>query len=120
MPTEINQIIAGSRNIVHKKGDTLRPIQITLKLNGTPIDLTGNTYILKIFSASDATETALVTFSTSSGITIDPTAGQITISQVSALDTLAEGTYEYNLKETNGSGNITTIVQGLFLNNLSN
>lgn len=82
--------------------------------SGGPVDLTGYTAHMQIRpSNADATSVVYLDLTSSSGITLGGSAGTIAVFlPASVTSALTFGNAVYDLKMTNGSGNVTRLLQG--------
>jgi hypothetical protein len=101
-------------NVTMYQGATF-DLNLTWKVNGTPINLTSYSARMQVRSTFDASATAL-TFTSGSGITLGGTAGTILI-EASAATTagVAIGQYVYDLEMVSAGSAVTRLIQGTFI-----
>ena len=111
----INLVITAREDIKWIRGDSF-DLQYAFKDNtGTAVDLTGSTFIMKIIAIGDTNKTAIVSFSSGSGLTLNGSAGTVTLSKTPAqMSALTAGNYLYELQETDSNSKVKTRVRGYF------
>ena len=90
----------------HRTGDTLRAIDVRLKISGEPIDLTGATVLAQV-RADPASATVAMTLSASFP---DPANGLLRIDEQAV--SLASGVYYYDMQVTMPGGFRETYLAG--------
>ena len=96
-----------------RRGDSKALIINVLDSTGTAIDITGYTFFFTVKADNtDADVSALISV-TQTSLT-DPTNGTTTISLSSTDTDIAIGLHFYDIQMKDGSGNITTLVSGIF------
>jgi hypothetical protein len=110
--------MAGTWNVTVDQGADFSAI-LTWQANGTVVPLVGWSAHLQVRNtwAGAAGSTVILDLSTSTtGITLGGTAGTITISipNVTTSALAAPAVYAYDLKLTNGSGQVTRLLAGSF------
>lgn len=103
---------AGTYNIPNQtRGDTFKGMKITIKANGTPIDLTGASIKCSFKEGSPTGPIAKALNDTTGGITIlSALGGYIQINQFK-MDWTA-GKYYYDIEITDSGGSVDTYVKG--------
>ena len=104
---------SGPVKFTAKQGDTFHR-QVTWSGDSGPINLTGYTARMQL-RTSYTSNTAVLSLTQASGLTLGGAAGTIDINITSIQTTaLAVGTYVYDLEMTSGS-EVTTILEGTFV-----
>lgn len=99
-------------NIAAYQGATF-DLNMTYKVDGTAVNLTGYTAALQVRETPNATATVL-SLTNGSGITLGGTAGTIAILvPASTMGAADAGNYQYDL-ELNSGGQVTRLLQGKF------
>lgn len=90
-------------------------LNLTWKVAGTPVNLTGFTARMQVRPTFDATSSVL-SFTSGSGITLGGTAGTILVA-ASAVSTagVAVGQYVYDLELVSAGTAVTRLIQGNFI-----
>jgi len=90
-------------------------LSLTWNVNSVPVNLTGYSSRMQVRSSFDAT-TAVLSFTSGSGITLGGTAGTILIEATAATTAgVALGQYVYDLEMVSGGSAVTRLIQGTFL-----
>lgn len=86
---------------------------LTWQTNGTPVNLTNYSARMQIRTSHDA-NTATLSFTSGSGITLGGTAGTILLEALPATTAgVASGQYVYDLEMVSPAGAVTRLVEGL-------
>jgi hypothetical protein len=105
-------ISPGKYNITAYQGATY-DIRLTWSIGGTAVNLTNYTAAMQVREAADS-ETAVLSLTNGSGITLGGTAGTIDINVAyQTMGSVVAGQYVYDL-ELNSGSQVTRLVQGLF------
>lgn len=105
---------AGIYDITAEQGATFARTITWRDASATPINLTGCTAKMQVRKSVDA-DTAVLTLSSSSGITLGGTAGTVALEVTSTkMSQVPAGLYYYDLELTNVSGKVTRLLQGKF------
>jgi hypothetical protein len=99
-------------NITAYQGATY-DLNMTWKIAGTAVNLTGYTAAMQVRENTNATATIL-SLTNGTGITLGGTAGTIDISvSANTMGSATAGNYAYDL-ELNSGGQVTRLIQGSF------
>jgi hypothetical protein len=102
----------GTYNITCPQGATWDKT-FTVTIGGTALNLTGYTAAMQVRDSAGAA-TALISLTSSSGITLGGTAGSVGVTIAStATAALSAGSYSYDL-ELNSGSTITRLLEGAF------
>lgn len=107
-----NSDLAEIAHFQTRKGDSFYR-WISFKENGIPEDLTGNNYLMVI---SDENLDSLIEFSSENDISIHFNVLVINVSS-ETISTLNIGSFNYDLKQIDSLGNVTTRMSGKFIVN---
>jgi hypothetical protein len=103
-------------NFSHYKGDTFDQVEFEMKLNGSPVNITGSTIIMELKTgANSSSETPVLSLTSvaSNGITItQPTLGKFKIN--SQVINIPVGYYNYDIAITFADLSVKTYVTGQF------
>lgn len=94
-------------NFTHKRATTFEEVQIQIKTNGTPDDLTGATILMQLRKE----EKGLVAFTPDLTI-FDPTNGWFRIDK--QIINIPSCIYYYDIQITYANGEVFTYISGLF------
>ena len=101
-------------NVTMYQGATF-DLSLTWNVNSLPVNLTGYTGRMQVRS-SFASDTAILSLTSGSGITLGGTAGTILINATAATTAgVATGQYVYDLELVSGGSAVTRLIQGTFL-----
>jgi len=105
---------AGIYDITAEQGATFARTLTWRDALAVPIVLTGYTAKMQVRKSLDA-DSALLTLSTVSGITLGGAAGTIALEvSASKMSQVPAGTYYYDLELTDSAGKVTRLLQGKF------
>lgn len=106
--------MAGKYSFVMDQGATW-DTQMTWKIGGTPVDLSGYTARMQARSTVDATTTIFSWTSAGGQLVLGGAAGTITMNVAdSVTSTYADGTFVYDLEVESGGGATTRLLEGTF------
>jgi hypothetical protein len=114
---EISTIVAARKNFRAMRGDTFGPVVLqffTLVGNTeTPIDITGDTFLMELKISREPDAATAMTFELGSGLTIQNTNELLMLKE--PLDMIIEArSYVYDLQRTQLSGVVSTEMTGTF------
>jgi len=85
-------------------------IEVTVTEGGDPVDLSNSTLE---FAIADAGTVEVTKTTSGGGITISGTKNDVAVIQLDASDTQSlAGNYDIELEETDGNGNVATLLRG--------
>lgn len=113
MTTADLNLCAPSKSICRQRGDTFPWTFTILDSEGSPLDVTGFTFLLTVDPAENPTTSANNLFQLTGSIVAPPTNGVVQFS-MTALQADHVGSFFYDLQMTDGSGNIRTVIKGPF------
>lgn len=100
-------------DINHYRGDTFEEKEITILVNGSPLDLTGSSIIWQVRKERHIAPVLEKTSEVDGGLTInDPTAGKFKIDQ--AIIDFKGGNYFHDIQITLADGRVKTYIKGTF------
>jgi len=104
----------GSYNIVARQGSTFN-LNFTIDTDGDEWNLTTYTARMQVRKATTSS-TAILSLTSSSGITLGGTAGTVAVTASAAtMAALPAGTWVYDLELVSGSGIVYAILEGKFI-----
>jgi hypothetical protein len=106
----------GSYNIVARQGSTFN-LNFTIDTDGTVWNLTNSSAAMQV-RKSTTSSTAILSLTSSSGITLGGTAGTVAMTaSASTMAALPAGTWVYDIELTSSNGTVYAILQGKFIIN---
>lgn len=106
--------MAGKYTFVMDQGSTWNT-QMTWKISGTPVNLTGYTARMQARSTIDSTTTIFSWTSGAGQLVLGGAAGTITLNIADTItSTYPDGTYVYDLEVESAGGDTTRLLQGTF------
>lgn len=108
-------IIAARHDLRYLRGDSFDLVFAFKTASGSVVDFTGSTFLMKIIAIGDTNKTAIISFSTGAGLTLNTTTGTVTLSKTPAqMASLTAGNYLYELQETDTNSKVKTRIRGYF------
>lgn len=103
--------MAGVHNFDVYQGETWNR-RVFYEYNGAAVDLSGFSGTMWLKRSEDDTEAALVLSSENGGVSINGALGRVTLTMAATVTAELSGTYLYDLKLSDGGGNVIYIVAG--------
>jgi len=100
-------------DLCRSRGDT-EPLVITIKKDGTAIDVSGWSFKFTVDPSSDPTVDTANLFQLTGTFVTDGTDGQVQFSPSAVQMDITPDIYFYDIERTDGAGKIRTIMSGQF------
>lgn len=108
-------LVVGNYDFVCPQGSTFEEV-LSFQIDGVPINLTGYQVSMQVRRAYGVTPLITLTSTPSSGITINGSAGTVSLLIAYATtETFEAGQYLYDLELTSAGGNRKRYLSGLFI-----